>query len=137
MKKLYNLSQALFVILFGLIGTMMLLTHPVIRKKIPKRDRIELAWKQEAELTADPSTGEVPNGRLYEAWKYMQTLLVGYGKAAITGVQWTERGPNNCGGRTRAVCVDLNDPTRKTIWVGGVNGGIWKTTDITAAQPIW
>ncbi len=137
MKKLYILSQPLLVIIFGLTGIMMLLTHPVKRNKIPKRDRIELAWKQEAELTADPKTGEVPSGRLYEAWQYMQSLLGGYGKAAIPGVQWTERGPNNCGGRTRAVCVDLNDLTRKTIWVGGVNGGLWKTTDITAAQPTW
>jgi PKD repeat protein len=137
MKKLNIISHLSLVILFGLTGTMMLLTHPIKRKKIPKRDRMDLAWKQEAELTADPATGEVPSERLYAAWKYMQTLLGRYGKAAIPGVQWTERGPNNCGGRTRAVCVDLNDPTRKTLWVGGVNGGLWKTTDITAAQPNW
>ncbi len=98
---------------------------------------MDLAWKQEFELTKDPETGDVPSERLYDAWIYMSQLQSKLGKAAIPGVQWTERGPNNCGGRTRAVCVDMNDATRKTVWVGGANGGIWKTTDITAASPAW
>lgn len=45
---------------------------------------------------------------------------------------WNERGPNNIGGRTRAIMVDPNDPTGKTVWAGSVSGGLWKTTDITA-----
>lgn len=45
-------------------------------------------------------------------------------------VHWSERGPNNVGGRTRAIMIDPNDPTGKTIWAGSVSGGLWKTTDI-------
>ncbi|MDP3928940.1 MAG: PKD domain-containing protein, partial [Bacteroidota bacterium] len=48
-----------------------------------------------------------------------------------------ERGPNNCGGRTRTLLVDKNDPSRKTVWAGAVAGGLWKTTDITQAAPNW
>jgi hypothetical protein len=47
-------------------------------------------------------------------------------------VSWTELGPGNIGGRTRAIVIDPNDPT--TIYAGGVSGGIWKTTD---ADGVW
>lgn len=99
---------------------------------------MDLAWEQEFEMTKDPKTGTVPRERLLEAYAYKQQLLQGImGKAAIAGVNWTERGPRNCGGRTRAILVDRNDPTRKTIWAGSVAGGLWKTTDITLSQPVW
>jgi PKD repeat protein len=105
--------------------------------RIPKKDRIDLAWAQEREMTMDPETGEVPGERLLDAWKYMMSIQRFYGKAAIPGIQWQSRGPNNCGGRTRAICIDISDTSRKTIWTAGVNGGIWKTTDITAPEPNW
>lgn len=108
------------------------------QKKVPKRDRIDQAWKQEKEMTTDPELGYVPRERLLDAYAYTQNLINGkMGKAAISGVNWVERGPNNCGGRTRAICIDLNDVTRKTVWVGSVAGGLWKTADITATSPIW
>jgi PKD repeat protein len=108
-------------------------------KKIPKKDRMDLAWQQEAEMTRDPKTGDVPRERLLAAMQYREQLIKnqGLGKAAIPSVNWTERGPNNLGGRTRAICVDLNDPTYKTLWAGGVCGGLWKTTDITQTNPTW
>jgi hypothetical protein len=86
----------------------------------------------------DPETGEIPKERLLKAFEYKEQLLNKVkGKAAISGVNWVERGPRNCGGRTRAILIDLNDPTQKTIWAGSVSGGLWKTTDITQAAPNW
>ncbi len=108
------------------------------QNKVPKKDRMDLAWAHEAEMTMDPKLGEVPRERLIEAFEYKEELLSKIkGKAAIPGANWTERGPRNCGGRTRAILVDLNDATRKTIWAGSVAGGLWKTTDITQASPTW
>lgn len=104
---------------------------------IPLRDRMDLAWAQEREMTMDPATGEVPRERLLEAWKYMKSIEHKQFKAAIPGIIWTERGPNNQGGRTRAIQIDLNDPTGNTIFAGSVAGGLWKTTNITAASPTW
>jgi PKD repeat protein len=107
--------------------------------KIPIKDRMDLAWEQEFDLTKDPVTNTVPRERLLAAWQYQQILLKpkSLGKAAIPGVTWTERGPNNCGGRTRSVLVDMNDATKKTVWAGGAAGGLWKTTDITLSSPTW
>jgi hypothetical protein len=68
-------------------------------------------------------------------------------------LSWVERGPNsdsvgpsngnsraNSGitaGRIRAVLVDANDPSGNTVFVAGVDGGLWKTTDISVAAPVW
>ena len=46
---------------------------------------------------------------------------------------WVERGPNNVGGRTKALIFDPTDATNKTVIAAGVSGGLWKNTDITAA----
>jgi hypothetical protein len=138
----------MLTLLFGVAGFILmetpLLTNNVDHMemeeeegKIPLRDRMDLAWKQEWEMTMDPATGEVPKERLLEAWLYMKSLQRKQYKAAISGIVWTERGANNQGGRTRAIQIDLNDPTGNTIFAGSVAGGLWKTTDITAASPNW
>lgn len=141
-----NTWYAILFLLFGIAGIMLTdfnktelnkeAEEEETENKIPLKDRMDLAWQQEFEMTKDPKTGDVPKERLYDAWLYLKSIQQ-YGKAALTGVQWQERGPNNQGGRTRAILVDLNDVTYKTVWVGSVGGGLWKTTDITATAPAW
>ncbi len=109
--------------------------------RIPLQDRMDLAIQQEAELTRDPRTGTVPRERLVAAYRYAEELRASLpankSAGAIAGVNWFERGPNNCGGRTQSILIDPNDPTKKTIWSAAVGGGLWKTTDITASPPAW
>jgi len=47
------------------------------------------------------------------------------------GNAWIERGPNNVGGRTRAI---MYDPVvgGNAVVAGGVSGGLWKNADITS-----
>ena len=45
---------------------------------------------------------------------------------AIT-VDWIEQGPDNIGGRTRAILVDHT--SENIIWAGGVSGGLYKSTN--------
>jgi hypothetical protein len=40
-------------------------------------------------------------------------------------VQWVEHGPDNIGGRTRAVLVDHTNEA--IVWTGGVSGGLYKS----------
>src|SRR6185436_5819553 len=49
---------------------------------------------------------------------------------------WTEKGPLDVGGRTRAIMVDPNDPTGQTVWIGAVFGGLWKTNNIDGIQSV-
>ncbi len=111
-------------------------TTSTTSNKIPLKDRMDLAWAQEKEMTKDLSLGYVPTERLLPALEFSKTNNASRA-AVISNVNWFELGPKNCGGRTRALCVDLNDATNKTVFVGSVGGGLWKTTDITAAAPAW
>lgn len=73
-------------------------------------------------------------------------LAVTHGRGMFTGtvpmngpdysIAWTERGPLDVGGRTRALMIDPNDPSGQTIWAGSVAGGLWKTTAIDAMPPV-
>ncbi|AUP79020.1 PA domain-containing protein [Flavivirga eckloniae] len=51
--------------------------------------------------------------------------------------RWIERGPNNVGGRTRAIMFDPNDATNEIVFAGGVSGGLWKNTNISNADSQW
>ena len=53
------------------------------------------------------------------------------------GNSWVERGPNNVGGRTRAIIFDPTDATNNTVIAGGVSGGLWKNTNITSSATAW
>ncbi|MBS1510527.1 MAG: T9SS type A sorting domain-containing protein [Bacteroidetes bacterium] len=107
--------------------------------------------------TKDPATGKVPTEKMWDAVLQTQALKANRlnspnGINSLTPLTWTERGsytdaagpfgnsrPGNgvTSGRIRAVWADLSDATGKTVWVGGVDGGIWKTTDITASPATW
>ena len=42
--------------------------------------------------------------------------------------------PSHVSGRTTAIAVA---PDGRTVYLGTAGGGVWKTTDITAAKPVW
>src|ERR1035438_3878512 len=51
--------------------------------------------------------------------------------AGITNGGWTWLGPGNIGGRVRSILIH---PTATNIlWCGGVDGGVWKSTNNGAA----
>ncbi len=67
-------------------------------------------------ISSDTNTVQPPDG--------------GIGAAASPGAalgSWTPLGPTNQGGRTRALLIDPNTPA--TMFAGGVDGGVWKSTD--------
>ena len=101
-------------------------------------ETIDQAFLQDFKRTKDLSTGTVPRERLLKAIQRQNELFNNQGaNLAVPGIAWQERGPNNVGGRIRAVMVDKNDPTNKKVFIGGVGGGIWFTNDITAVNPVW
>ena len=100
-----------------------------------KTDRPDLAAEHEFIMTMDPALGYVPTERLIKARKKALKLLTQ--KSAIPNVHWTERGPANVGGRTRAIMFDPNDNTHKKVWAGGVSGGLWFNNDITSDVEQW
>ena len=104
---------------------------------IPKYDRPDLAVSQNFDMTRDPSSNTVPVTRTLKAFQEMKRSSFSAQKAPIAGVSWTERGPDNVGGRTRALMFDPNDGTGSKVWAGGVAGGLWFNNNITSSSTVW
>lgn len=143
MKYIIQLSGLLSLSLF-LITSCGSPTIQDLPENSSKAQSIKDAIEFEREITMDPATGEVPRERLYQAWKYtrqlqkeIQSQQRSLSADALVNANWDDRGPNNIGGRTRAIHIDLSDPERKKVWVGGVSGGLWSTEDITQSDPEW
>jgi PKD domain/Secretion system C-terminal sorting domain len=117
--------------------------HTPFFQKRSKAERINDAMEMEKERTMDPALGYIPLERklsaLDQTLRRQQTLEENgtFSRGALSRARWTNRGPNNVGGRSRAIWVDLNDPTRKSVFVAAATGGLWKTENITAVKPIW
>ena len=106
------------------------------------QDGMDKAMALEFELTKDPSSNTVPRERLLAAENFRLQKLASMANrttTAVSGINWSERGPNNVGGRTRAIMYDLNDAGNgyKKVYAGSVGGGLWVTNDITVATPTW
>ncbi|MBK7763621.1 MAG: fibronectin type III domain-containing protein [Bacteroidetes bacterium] len=109
----------------------------------------------EFEKIKDPSTGQIPLNAQWQALLETKQAAEFYmnTSARSTALSWIERGPNTdvvgpsngntransavTAGRMRSILVDASDATGKTVWVGGVDGGLWKTTDITVSPANW
>jgi PKD domain len=103
-----------------------------------KRDGALQAIQRDVMMMKDPALGIVPGERILVAKKYKDQLMQSSANLGpLTGVSWDEQGPNNQGGRTRALMVDPNDVSGNTVFAGSVSGGLWKTTNINAASPTW
>jgi hypothetical protein len=90
----------------------------------------------ENERHRNPVTGLVPaNARLDEMKMIQRNFLkkLSEGRSSRkdqmqeTLPAWKCIGPNNLGGRTRALAIDRGDPTEKTILAGCVSGGMWRS----------
>lgn len=95
--------------------------------------RQELEWLQ----LRNPKTGRIPANIREKELRFARSLptkgellMQKKGMKNPNSVQtynWTRRGPYNIGGRTRALAIDINN--ENTLLAGGVNGGMWKSTD--------
>ncbi|MEP6647656.1 MAG: GEVED domain-containing protein [Saprospiraceae bacterium] len=114
-------------------------TRPHLSEEVAEEelatDRPDLAFELDFLKTMDPALGAVPYERLFSANQEIDRELKK--RAPISGVNWTERGPANVGGRSRAIMFDPNDATHKKVWAGGIGGGLWYTSDVTLASPVW
>ncbi len=105
----------------------------------PQTDRPDLAWEQDFLRTMDPALKRPTPERLESTRKQIREYFKTQANKRTGTVEfpWIERGPNNVGGRTRAIMWDPNDATGKKVWAGGVTGGLWFTNDIYNVNASW
>ena len=146
MKKFYLFAISAIIAITAIIFFL----HPKVTvtkekessERREEEDHMELAIEQDFELTKDLRLNEIPRERLINAMSIKKQRIAARRlkpDIAVTGINWQERGPNNIGGRTRALLFDLNDAANgyKKVWAGSVGGGLWYTNDITATNPSW
>ena len=93
-----------------------------------------IGWDSKMTMAPDDSSGDLA---IQLKWDAMETLQEYYDTYTdeeavarpLSNIEWTEMGPYNVGGRTRAILIDKNDPTGNTVWAGGISGGLWKSVD--------
>ena len=154
MKKMY---LSAITTLFVLAATFIFTTgckqtgNTVNKEELDKYDGPDKALEFEIERTRDLSTGNVPWEKLRIAMEQTEQIKLSSPNNLISALSWIERGPdgdftiggnprpNNdqTAGRIRAAMIDSLDATHKTVWVGGISGGLWKTTDITTSPATW
>lgn len=99
-------------------------------------------YEQEWELTMNPNLGRPTPENIFQIKEDLENkrrdeLMLGRVPGDASDNNWTERGPNNVGGRSRAVLFDPNDPSDETVYAGGVSGGLWKNTNISNPNSVW
>ncbi len=98
---------------------------------LPPNRYLERQW----ELTIDPEDG-VPHPE--RTLLLQKRLNENFQKVpGENSNDWVERGPNNIGGRTRAIMFDPNDATNQRVFAGGVSGGLWINENIIDPNSAW
>lgn len=86
---------------------------------------------QSAEYLAALRNNQVSGVINPKDYKRLQNELAQFANERGSGeFEWTQIGPDNFGGRTRTILFDNKDPQANTMYVAGVSGGIWKSTNL-------
>ncbi|MFA5668514.1 MAG: T9SS type A sorting domain-containing protein [Balneolaceae bacterium] len=80
-------------------------------------------------MLRDPKTNKIPESYRLKELDFARDIDQKYKSSGSTLLNWQEAGPNVVGGRTRAVVLDISDPTGNTVLAGAASGGVWKSTD--------
>ncbi|NWF49877.1 MAG: T9SS type A sorting domain-containing protein [Ignavibacteriaceae bacterium] len=96
-----------------------------ISKQNIKYDQPDEAIKWYYEQRAYP-LGYIPENWRDEAYEHIRLNNISESNSPAA-LNWTQLGPANIGGRIRSIAIHPSNPN--IVYVGGVAGGVWKTTD--------
>lgn len=95
------------------------------------------AMEYEFNMIKNPTTGKIPEGireaelaQAREIYAKQQQEQLQFANRLTAVNAYAFQGPNNLGGRTRAIAYDVrNGTTNAVIMAGGVSGGVFKSID--------
>lgn len=134
-KFLFKLSLSITVVICSILFFYEIIHTPEIA--LPKRIRStssskvsitmkKVRWNYFFRMLRDPVTNQIPINIRQRELIYARTLKRTT-QTVDTLFIWSEAGPIDLGGRTRALAVDITNS--EVIIAGGVSGGIWKSID--------
>ncbi len=83
--------------------------------------------EQEFKMLRDIKTNRLPDNILNLEQNFASKLPKATDRDNPNTLTWTERGPNNVGGRTRALACDVSNPN--IIIAGSITGGVWRSVN--------
>ncbi len=89
------------------------------------------------ELTVSPTDGNTHPENIFKLQEQLKAKFAKRAPGDDPNNPWIERGPNDIGGRTRAIMFDPNDSSNRRVYAGGVSGGLWVNNDITSSTSQW
>ena len=98
----------------------------IISKETTQKDRSEHFFR----MLRDPEINRIPNSIQAMEMAFLEDMKADQDyklKGFNDPFDWKEVGPNDVGGRTRAIAFDSRNSN--IILAGGVSGGIWKSTN--------
>lgn len=108
-----------------------LLVPPEEEKQGPgTKDDPFARWRYEFEKLKDPRTGDIPANIRQRELAFAKRLPTREGmfankRSQKQAISWVFRGPENLGGRTRALAIDVSN--ENVIIAGGVSGGMFRS----------
>ncbi len=96
----------------------------IINKETTQKDRSEYFFR----MLRNPVTNQIPPNIQLKEVEFLEDLKLDQEnrlKAVNDPFEWKEVGPNDVGGRTRAIAFDSRDSN--ILIAGGASGGIWKS----------
>jgi hypothetical protein len=90
--------------------------------------------KEEFDMLKNPVTGKIPDGIRQAELLEAATIPLKEEVSLMGGNAYSFQGPNNLGGRCRAVAYDVrfNGAGNRVVLAGGVSGGMFRSTDAGA-----
>lgn len=129
-----NITYIAVLILFG-AASFFLMKDTVKMNKYSSR--MEMEENEEYASPDRPDAAEdwyysqraYPLGYIPDNWRENAMMHINkFNKiSGAKSLSWTELGPDNIGGRVRAIAVNPTDPN--IVYAGSVSGGVWKTTN--------
>ncbi|MCT4700186.1 thrombospondin type 3 repeat-containing protein [Tenacibaculum haliotis] len=118
--------------------------HPFQKTgRLPKKERKAQGlppnayFEQKYLNEINPTTGRTHQENILKIQRRLNSSRTSRKAPGEIGNNWVERGPDNVGGRTRALLFDPNDSSNETVFAGGVSGGLWKNTKISDSNSKW
>jgi photosystem II stability/assembly factor-like uncharacterized protein len=96
------------------------------------KDNPMARYQWEFERLKSPRTGDIPKNIRARELAFARSLpsresMIARKLSSTQSIDWQFRGPDNLGGRTRALAVDISN--ENVIIAGGVSGGMWRSED--------
>lgn len=131
MKHNYLYLKIVFVLAVGVLFFLQINNNEA-RKYSSRENQSEVSFSAKGaheyltSIRANQNTGTIDVKDVENAQKQLKALS----SKKEGSLPWINRGPDNIGGRTRALLIDRENSN--LMFAGGISGGIWKST--TAGQ---